>query len=187
MSRSAPSTTSLRPHGRTTDTKDRVTCSGCGASVPAEGVLPRRDYVGAAPGCWLLYTELLAREYSNALYASVHELTVDTYMVQHPGVQERRASQSVAVHLVGLCLLLERGRSIAELPYLRKRLVEPKQEFPWLTPPPLVGELTVVDVLKAKDAQEHRTLVDRWARSAWQAWSQHHEQVHAWADYAERG
>jgi hypothetical protein len=159
-----------------------VVCPGCGAQVSAEGPPVEREYLGAAEGCWRRYTELLAREYSNALYASVHELTVDTYMVQHPGEPERRSAQSVAVHLVGLCLWLERRRRAPELPYLRKRFVESRPSFPWLTPPPQRGEMTVLDVLEATTPDVHRSLVDRWARGAWQAWSPHHARVRACAD-----
>ena len=158
-------------------------CPGCGAQVAdiAE-TRTRAQYVGSAPGCWQLYTELLAREYSDIRYAPAHQLTVDTYMVQHPGEAAKRSAQSVAIHLVGLCLMLERGRKPAELPGLRKRVVERHDTFPWLTPAPSLGELTVVDVLAAESPEAHRPLVDRWAASAWEAWSPHHDQVRAWAD-----
>jgi len=160
-----------------------IRCHGCGAVVPdLPETRTRAEYVGSAPGCWQLYTELLAQEYSDIRYASAHQITVDTYMVQHPGVPERRSAQSVAVHLVGLCLMLERGRTGLELPGLRKRFVELHPKFPWLTPPGSVGEFTVVDILSASSPEEHRALVDRWAGSTWQAWSAHHEQVRAWAD-----
>jgi hypothetical protein len=68
------------------------------------------------------------------------------------------------------------------LPGLRKRFVERHPQLRWLTPPPGAGELTVVDILGAGSAEEHRALVDRWASSTWQAWSAHHEQVRAWAE-----
>ena len=160
-----------------------ITCPGCGAQVPdLPETRTRAEYVGSAPGCWQLYTELLAREYSDIRYAPAHQLTVDTYMVQHPGAPQRRSAQSVAVHLVGLCLLLERGRTALELPRLRKGFVELHPQFPWLEPPPNVGQHTVLEILGATSADEHRSLVDRWAASTWQAWSVHHEQVRAWAD-----
>ena len=160
-----------------------ITCQGCSAQVPdMPETRVRAAYVGSAPGCWQLYTDLLAREYSDIRYAPAHQLTVDTYMVQHPGEPARRSAQSVAIHLVGLCLMLERGRTPAELPGLRKRVVERHDTFPWLTPPQSVGELTVLDILAAGSAEEHRHVVDRWAASAWEAWSAHHEQVRAWAD-----
>jgi hypothetical protein len=164
-------------------TATSVACRGCGAQVPnVPETRTRAEYVGSAPGCWQLYTDLLAREYSDLRYAAAHQLTVDTYMVQHPGEPARRGAQSVAIHLVGLCLMLERGRTPAELPGLRKRVVERHDAFPWLAPPPSLGDLTVVDILAAGSAEEHRLVVDRWAASAWAAWSAHHEQVRAWAD-----
>jgi hypothetical protein len=150
--------------------------------VPDVDEVRRHTYVGSAPGCWLLYSEVLAREYGDFRFTPAHQLTVDAYAVQHPGVPERRSAQSVAIHLVGLCLSLERCRGPAELPRLRQRLARPKRVFPWLAPPPSVGELTVVDVHGAGTPEAHRAVVDRWARSAWEAWSLHHAQVRAWAD-----
>jgi hypothetical protein len=97
-----------------------VICPGCGATVPDVEETRRRTYVGSAPGCWLLYSEVLAREYGDFRYTPAHQLTVDAYAVQHPGVRERRSTQSVAIHLVGLCLSLERRRGPAELPRLRQ-------------------------------------------------------------------
>jgi hypothetical protein len=52
--------------------------------------------------------ELLAREFSMPSYARFHSLTVDAYTVQHPGVPDRRSIQSVAVHSMSLCLVIER-------------------------------------------------------------------------------
>jgi hypothetical protein len=150
--------------------------------VPITEETRGHDYVGSAPGCWLLYSEVLAREYGDLRYTPAHQLTVDAYAVQHPGVPERRSAQSVAVHLVGLCLTLERGRGPLELPRLRRRLAAPKRVFPWLEPPASVGELTVRDIQAAESPEAHRALVDRWARSAWEAWSPHHAQVRTWAD-----
>ncbi|MBA3689336.1 MAG: hypothetical protein H0W81_11000 [Chloroflexi bacterium] len=159
-----------------------VTCPGCRASVPDVAEMREHPYVGSAPGCWLLYSEVLAREYGDLRYTPAHQLTVDAYAVLHPGVPERRTAQSVAIHLVGLCLSLERGRGPGELPRLRQRLAAPKRIFPWLEPPASVGELTITQVHAAETPEADRTLVDRWARSAWEAWSAHHEQVRTWAD-----
>jgi len=159
-----------------------IQCPGCGALVPEVEEMDRHTYVGSAPGCWLLYSEVLAREYGDIRYTPAHQLTVDAYAVQHPGVEERRSAQSVAIHLVGLCLTLERGRGPLELPRLRQRLAAPKRIFPWLEPPTSRGTLTVVDVHKAATPAEHRERVYEWARSAWEAWAAHHAQVRAWAD-----
>ncbi len=37
-----------------------VTCPGCRASVPEVADMRAHPYIGSAPGCWLLYSELLA-------------------------------------------------------------------------------------------------------------------------------
>lgn len=160
----------------------RVTCPGCRASVPDVAEMRERPYIGSAPGCWLLYSEVLAREYGDLRYTSAHQLTVDAYAVQHPGVPERRTARSVAIHLVGLCLSLERQRGPIELPRLRQRLAPAKRVFPWLPPPDSLGDVTVVDVHVAETPEAHRATVDRWARSVWDAWSPHHAQVRAWAE-----
>jgi uncharacterized protein DUF5946 len=150
--------------------------------VPDIQEIRHQTYIGSAPGCWLLYSEVLAREYGDFRYTPAHQLTVDAYAVQHPGVAERRSAQSVAIHLVGLCLSLERGRTPTELPRLRQRLASPKRAFPWLVPPASVGEVTVVHVHAAETPEAHLATVERWARLAWEAWSQHHARVRAWAD-----
>ena len=82
-------------------------CPGCGLDLP-EHDGPTHAYIGASPACWALYGELLAREYGELRYPPSHRLTVDVYAIQHPGGGERRAIQSVAVHLMALCLVLER-------------------------------------------------------------------------------
>ncbi|HEY8922286.1 MAG TPA: DUF5946 family protein [Candidatus Limnocylindria bacterium] len=121
-------------------------------------------------------------EYGDLRYTPAHQLTVDAYAVQHPGLPERRTAQSIAIHLVGLCLSLERGRGPMELPRLRQRLAPPRRIFPWLPPPGSLGGVTVADVHATQTPEAHRETVGRWARSAWEAWSPHHSTVRAWAD-----
>ena len=159
-----------------------VACAGCGAMVPDVEAGAEHRYIGAAPGCWELYTQLLAREYQDWSWARLHQLTVDAYAVQHPGVPGRQAQQSVATHLVGLCLAFERGQPMDALPALRQRFVETQAPFPWLEPPSHPGDVTVVDVLQATTREEHLELVDRWARSVWSAWDAHHTTVRRWVD-----
>ena len=83
-------------------------CFSCGGLFPGiEG--PVHRYMKSSPGCWSAYGQILAREYSNALYFEVHRLTVDAYAVQHPGSTDRQSIQSVGLHLIRLCLFLEHG------------------------------------------------------------------------------
>jgi hypothetical protein len=82
-------------------------CPGCRADLP-NTLGPTHDYMLSSPACWALYGEILAREYSDYRFMRMHRLTVDTYAVQHPGIDVLAARRSVAVHLSRLYLLLER-------------------------------------------------------------------------------
>ena len=155
-------------------------CAGCGALVPdTDG--PTHKYIGASPGCWAIYGEVLAKEYSDVAYYSAHQLTVDAYAAQHPGTPSRQSIQSVAVHLVSLYGLLERGFDFAQAVEVKKHLTKRLDQLVWLEPPTSLGEITVLDVVKAKDAAEHRKIVEEWASSVWRAWSPHHDTVRRWA------
>lgn len=85
-------------------------CIGCQAEF-AQIDGPTHEYVLSSPGCWAAYGEVLAREYSDYRPTRLHRLTVDTYAVQHPGVNVPAARRSVGLHLSRLYLLLEAGWS----------------------------------------------------------------------------
>lgn len=157
-------------------------CLGCGALVPEIESATHR-YLAAAPGCWEVYGRVLAKEYSRRAYWAVHALTVDAYAVQHPGTPSAQTIQSAAVHLIGLCTILERGGSLeagSRVKAIAKTRL--KGEFEWLEPPNSAGGFTVMEVSAARDAAEHVDLVETWARSAWAAWSAHHDTIRAWLD-----
>jgi hypothetical protein len=134
----------------------------------------------SSPGCWAVYGEVLAREYSDPAYATVHRQTVDAFAVQHPGKPSKQSIRSVGIHLVRLYLILERGFSDQAAAKAMPRISSGKDEFHWLTPPASMGPTTAVDVWRTNGAQEHIHTVQDWALSAWQAWAQHHEQVRRW-------
>jgi hypothetical protein len=149
--------------------------------LPAtEGMI--HPYMESSPACWATYTEVLAREYSNpALFASVHRRTVDAYAVQHPGRPSSQSIQSVSVHLMSLCLTLERDAP----PKFATEAISAgtrNRNLVWLTPPASLGSLTVVDVAGTSSAAEHETAVRAWSQSAWEAWRPHHAAVRSWVD-----
>lgn len=84
-------------------------CAGCGAPVPKIDGSTHR-YLGALPGCWAVFGEVLEGEYGDRRYWPAHRLTVGAYAVQRPGESPTQAIQSVALHLISLYLSLERGR-----------------------------------------------------------------------------
>ena len=157
----------------------RVACVGCGALFPdTDG--PTHRYMESSPGCWACYGEVLAREYGDYRYARAHRLTVDAYAVQHPGRPAPRSIQSVALHLMSLCAILEKGRDHQTATELLQRGSGRKELFRWLEPPASRGRITVLDVHQAGDAEEHAAAVREWAGSAWSAWSGHHEVIRGW-------
>jgi len=153
-------------------------CIGCGAIVPDIDGPNFRYPHAASPGCWAIYGEVLAWEYSALLPGGIHRLSVDCYAVQHPGSPTPQTIQSVNVHLLGLRCILERGYDFSRTTEMMSRATRMfKGHLEWLEPPPSKGDVTVLDVADAVDPEVHARLVRRWADSAWQAWSAHHEVI----------
>ena len=107
-----------------------VSCVGCRALVADTDGLTH-PYLGASPGCWAIDGQISARWASHAAWP----LAVDAYAVQHPGVPERRSSQSVWVHLVSLCLIVEHGGSPAMGISAKQRLLAHQRRWDWLERP----------------------------------------------------
>jgi hypothetical protein len=158
-------------------------CPDCQALVP-ETDGPTHPYIGANPGCWGIYGEVLAREYGDhPKFQNVHRLTVDAYAVQHPGKPERRSIQSINVHLVALYLMLEKRMTPTQVTQAMGRLIEECAEsFEWLEPPAELGKVKVTSVWLAETPEEHARTVQVWARSCWDAWSAHHPRIAALAE-----
>jgi len=104
-------------------------------------------------------------------------------MVQHPGVAERRAIQSVGAHLVGLHLVLERGLPPDKLSAALQRLLARPPAWHWLTPPEPNGPLTMGSLAEAVSgpAPAFAEAIEAYVRGVWSAWAVHHAQVAAWA------
>jgi hypothetical protein len=134
----------------------------------------------SSPACWAAYGEVLAREYSDPAYFQVHRLGVDAYAVQHPGRPSPQTIQSVAVHLIRLCMLLERGLPMERANDAMLKASEREDIYRWLEPPASCGSVTVADVRHADSVEAHMAAVRRWTESAWAAWASHHPTVRSW-------
>lgn len=145
-----------------------VRCVGCRAVV-ADVDGPTHAYIGASPGCWAIYTDLHAGPF-DAAAAAVWPLAVDAYAAQHPGVPGRRSSQSVWVHLVSLCLILEHAWSPADGIAAKQALLAVQRTWTWLEPPAELGPVTVLDAVAAAGSSAFDQTVCRWAASVWGAW-----------------
>lgn len=157
-------------------------CSGCGGRfADAPGGTVHR-YMESSPGCWAAYGEVLAREYEQPAFFQAHQFTVDAYAVQHPGRPSPQSIQSVAVHLIRLCLTLEHGASVEAATAVMHSATQRKDAFHWLEPPPSQGGVTAANVHRAASPQERAVQVRAWAEVAWAAWAAHHDTVRGWID-----
>ena len=152
------------------------TCPGCGLRMPVSDTAAYEGYYNTSPECWDVYTEVLGSDFSNAvLFGQVHQLTVDTYAVQHAGGIHK--DKSVAIHLCGLYLVLDRGIPPTSVPKLLQRLADAVETWPHFPPPADMGSLTICDVALSDSIEEHINTVREWAGLVWQAWSQYHDEV----------
>jgi hypothetical protein len=124
---------------------------------------------------WSLYGELMV--------SGAGQMAVDAYAVQHPGVPERRAVQSVAVHLISLCAAFERDWPPDRAAQLISRSIPaaPRGGWPRLAPEPPVGTVTVFDVLMS-DSTDQAEPVRAWAEDLWAAYADRHALVRRWLD-----
>jgi Family of unknown function (DUF5946) len=155
-----------------TDGSNIIQCFSCRAMVPdIEG--PTHRYMTSAPGCWQLYGELLAKEFSDYYDPDTHGLTVDAYAVTHPGEPQRVTVQSVNIHLLRLYFRLEKGVPGDRAPALLRKILGDRElvaRFTWLEPPSFEHTMNVNDVLEAGGFEEHKELIRAWAQSAWATW-----------------
>jgi len=155
---------------------DQTICPGCGLTMPGRETTPTRSYYNTSAQCWDLYTEVLGTEYSNAvLFGQVHQLTVDAYAVQHAGGPH--PDKSLAVHLFGLYLALEKGIRSPGIPPLLQRLATAIKIWPHYEPPVGNVTLTVFDVAFCDSTEDHIRIVREWAQSVWDCWSEYHNEV----------
>jgi hypothetical protein len=160
------------------------TCPGCGLRLPVHGG-PTHAYVGASPACWLLYGQLSTLSWGPRDGPQLERLVADAYGAQHPGRRQVRAVQSVAVHLMGLCLVFEQGTRARQIVRERDgKRARRTIDLHWLEPPRPNGTLTVCGPLDAVGRDEYVASVEAWARDVWAAWTPHHDTVRCWLDGA---
>ncbi len=163
-----------------------VVCSGCRAVLSADEAASYDGYYNTAAECWAAFTGVVGVEFGNAvLFGQVHQLTVDAYAVQHAGA--RHPDKSIAVHLSGLHLVLDRGLPPPRVPRLLQTLAARVRRWPHYPPPADRGPLTVLHVAGAPSPETHVERAREWAAAVWQSWSPHHPAVAAFvAEHLDR-
>ena len=160
-----------RRHAAPTSSASRSRARAAGRATCRMSSTRRTRTSAHLPACWATFGEVLAREFGDPAFGRVHRHTVDVYAVQHPGTDDRRQRQSVALHLIGLCHWLEHGLEMERLNAITQRLADADRDWPWLDPP--AGyPMTVVDLLAARDGAEHvQARASVGADARWEAWS----------------
>lgn len=152
----------------------KTRCPGCHALVAdVEG--PVHRYVPSAAGCWKVFGEVQADESLRFGYSPEHRLLVDAYMAQHPGGgKDRRDRQSVFVHLVALCALLEQSVLPEAVTRLVGLVVRSRDDFPVLRRSAGPGSVNVLRMAGAPDAEDYGARAREWAMAVWGSWADHH-------------
>jgi hypothetical protein len=133
-----------RARERAMDTSE---CVGCKLVMPAHPG-PTHRYIRCSPECWSLFGEVLAREFQNQrLFRAVHQVTVDTYAVQHA---VDHPAKSLTCHLVSLFAILGRSQMQDEDADTLVRFVQGRAKFPRLEAPADMGPMTIFDVGPAR-------------------------------------
>jgi hypothetical protein len=133
-------------------------------------------YFYTSPECWMVFAEVVGTEFSSPpLFGRAHQLTVDTYAVQHAGGSH--PDKSIGVHLSGLYLVLERGFSPISIPGLLQRLASAVRIWPHFPPPPSMEDLTVLNVALSDLWEDHINTVWKWAAMVWDSWSPYHSEI----------
>jgi hypothetical protein len=113
-------------------------------------------------------------------YPAVHRLVVDAYMAQHPGDgSDRRERQSVFVHLVGLCAVLEVGLPASRATEVFRPILRQHADFPVLQRAAGPGSLTVLHLLGVDDLGLYEERAQKWGRAVWQSWAEQHDVIRA--------
>jgi hypothetical protein len=155
-------------------TESQERCPECGAAARSiEG--PTHAYVPATAGCWALFGEVQADELMRFGYPPAHDLVVHAYFAQHPGDgDDRRARQSLFIHLVGLCAMLERGFSAKQAKQALSDALMGRPDFPHLRRANGPGLITVEHMVGAVDLHDYGERAKAWAQAVWASWAESH-------------
>src|SRR5262245_28744625 len=141
-------------------------CRSCGAPV------------GGRQPCQDIFNELSARAWSTPGRASVHNLVVDTYAMQH-SEEYGRSVKSFVAHLTGLCCGLESPGDSA-LYWQIPRWLDGHVDLTRPHDLPHRGSMTIADVRNPAREADYPGLVRRWASDVWQAYGSLHGTARQW-------
>lgn len=138
-------------------------CPSCGA------------HLGGRAGCQRVYDELIAAVWGDPVRASVHNLAVDAYSMQHPE-EYGKSAKSYFQHLTALCCGVEHTNDVQ----LYWSIAPTFEHTPPPPKPALVmerGTLTIADVA-VDTGVGYPGRVRAWAAEVWRAYGSQHALAH---------
>ncbi len=100
----------------------------------------------------------------------IHQLIVDAYGAQH--LDEHSKPIGAAFTIIGLYLFSEKNYTGKQVQLAHMQLGKEKHKWPKFMFPANRGTITVVDVLAAKEGIERDEMIKKWAKAAWEAFSE---------------
>jgi hypothetical protein len=149
-------------------------CDGCGLAI-----------VGGADSCQAMFDDESVREYGDVAFAGRRRLVVDTYALQHPD-RYCKSATSLAAHLTGVCIAIEHRAREELLNDAVQRWLSRRPELARPDVPANRGPLTVADVVAAVSVNDHRAVVERWARGTWTGYLDLQPIARAWVRQVDR-
>ena len=151
-------------------------CGGCGFALGGEACQTLMNDIA-------LRVRALAWTGSMATWRLMH----DVYCIQHEEQYCGRYT-GLIVHLGGVCWALEHGGKESGYRALQKYVErKPYRDVPYPPPPGIPKDRGAITVASLKEANEPERLasgVDRWARSAWVAYTPLHPVAREWVTAA---
>jgi hypothetical protein len=150
------------------DTHESRRCPGCRAELPLSD-WPGEAKYNASAECLEVAGQLLGYEVEHAVELGyLHQLRIDTYGAQH--VSPHMPPIGPVFALNGLYMYLERGSGNIDVRTAHGIMANSYDDWPMLTPPATVGELTAYDVLTAGSVHDVEAALITWAEQVWQSW-----------------
>jgi hypothetical protein len=158
-------------------------------TVSVTTACPACGFPAGPEACHDLFNDVMLRVRALAWTGSMKtwRLMHDVYFVQHEE-QYCGRYKGLVMHLGGVCWALEYGGGENGYRALQ-RLIErdPRKDLPYPPAPGIPANRGAITIANLKDAQEAERLasgVDRWARSAWQAYAGLQPTARDWVQHA---
>ncbi len=123
------------------------------------------------------YHEVCAYTLTRGDLTFIHQHVVDAWAAQRATAGSKPVGVFFAI--AGLCLHVEHGFTGRQVQRAHMTLARRPEPWPVGELPPSRGAVTAADVMAAPEGAARDAMISAWARSVWEAYANHREQVEA--------